>query len=306
MNPNMAFFIEIPYKLDSFQYTADILYTLFQIRVSDNQCNSFQFGKAQYCIKWIKEFQADNLNVENFQVGYDRSIPPMIHLIDLNNFKSSFSPLASSTRNLLHQIIFFKFLFTQFKILVDSKLLENKLVEISDQLFFIDANAKENNTQFCLCKFFLMSKLQRLWTLIMESTIKIPSNDVIFEEKKKRIAVLYRTMGVPEAKKDAITKKLCEKEFKRYVLTYDNILKMITIFSIFDPSGYFCNQIVIKMKIQKSLLCRKKKSTMQRESLSTIKRLCLTCLSKDGPKKSLNINHQTFFTITAKKKKYSF
>ncbi|ETO16564.1 hypothetical protein RFI_20775, partial [Reticulomyxa filosa] len=29
--------------------------------------------------------------------------------------------------------------------------------------------------------------------------------------------------------KDAITKELCEGEFKHYVLTYDNILKMVNI-----------------------------------------------------------------------------
>ncbi|ETN99846.1 hypothetical protein RFI_37621, partial [Reticulomyxa filosa] len=78
-----------------------------------------------------------------------------------------------------------------------------------------------------------MSKLQRLWAWIIVnvygSTITIPSNEDILEEKKKRIEVLCQTVGVPEPKMNAITKKLCEGEFKHYVLTYDNILKMINI-----------------------------------------------------------------------------
>ncbi|ETO00072.1 hypothetical protein RFI_37387, partial [Reticulomyxa filosa] len=59
--------------------------------------------------------------------------------------------------------------------------------------------------------------------------MKIPPNEVILEEKKKQIKVLCQAVGVPEAKKETITKKLCEKEFEHYVLTYDNILKMISI-----------------------------------------------------------------------------
>ncbi|ETO11933.1 hypothetical protein RFI_25444, partial [Reticulomyxa filosa] len=64
-------------------------------------------------------------------------------------------------------------------------------------------------------------------------TVKIPSNEVILEEKKKRIEVLCRAVGVPKAKKSTIINKLCNEEFKHYVLTYDNILKMTAIlFSI--------------------------------------------------------------------------
>ncbi|ETO07611.1 hypothetical protein RFI_29780, partial [Reticulomyxa filosa] len=78
-----------------------------------------------------------------------------------------------------------------------------------------------------------MSKLQQLsaWIMvnIFSSKTKLPSNEAIIEEKKKRIKVLCRAVGVPEAKKDAITKKLCEGEFEHYVLTYDNILKMAAI-----------------------------------------------------------------------------
>ncbi|ETN99867.1 hypothetical protein RFI_37601, partial [Reticulomyxa filosa] len=73
VNPNMAFFIEIPSKFDSFPGTAaDVLYTLFPrskfptVDVNKDN-NPFQFGKeAQYCIKWIKEFQADNLKCGEF------------------------------------------------------------------------------------------------------------------------------------------------------------------------------------------------------------------------------------------------
>ncbi|ETO01475.1 ring finger protein, partial [Reticulomyxa filosa] len=78
-----------------------------------------------------------------------------------------------------------------------------------------------------------MSKLQQLWTWmtvnIYGSMIKIPSNEDILEEKKKRIEVLCRAVGVPKEKKDAITKELCDGQFKHYVLTYDNILKMVNI-----------------------------------------------------------------------------
>ncbi|ETO30683.1 hypothetical protein RFI_06442 [Reticulomyxa filosa] len=102
-----------------------------------------------------------------------------------------------------------------------------------------------------------MNKLQQLWAWLMVNrfvsssyctqkkqryvnhkckkgeTVKIPSNEVILEEKKKRIEVLCRAVGVPETKKSIIINKLCDGEFKHYVLTYDNILKMTAIlFSI--------------------------------------------------------------------------
>ncbi|ETO11161.1 hypothetical protein RFI_26215 [Reticulomyxa filosa] len=161
VNPDMAFFIEIPAKLDSFQYTAaDILYTLFP-KSEFPTINKHNIGKGG---KRYKGFNEKKISTK-FSTLSDTY---------LNNFKSSFSPFASSTRNPLHQTIFFKFLFTQFKILVDSKLLENKLVynhpirykhestksviEISDELFFTDASAKENATQFCMCKKWQYSK----------------------------------------------------------------------------------------------------------------------------------------------------
>ncbi|ETN99866.1 hypothetical protein RFI_37600 [Reticulomyxa filosa] len=89
--------------------------------------------------------------------------------------KSFFNRLTPSIQQSpLQYTIFFKFLFTQFKILVDSELLENKLVydhpiqykheatknaiEIAKELFFTDASAKENDTQFCLCKKWQSSK----------------------------------------------------------------------------------------------------------------------------------------------------
>ncbi|ETN99984.1 hypothetical protein RFI_37474, partial [Reticulomyxa filosa] len=73
VNPNMAFFIEIPSKFDSFSETAaDVLYTLFPSSnfptVDVNKDNNpFQFGKEeQYCIKWIKEFQTGKLRCGEF------------------------------------------------------------------------------------------------------------------------------------------------------------------------------------------------------------------------------------------------
>ncbi|ETN99853.1 hypothetical protein RFI_37613, partial [Reticulomyxa filosa] len=190
-------------------------------------------------------------------------------------------------RSPLHQTISFKFLFTQFKILVDSKLLANKLVhnhsiqykheatknaiEIAKELFCVDVSAKEIDAQFCLCKkwqsskFFLinqdgsislmisnendvnneereflknakfvllcwkeeMGKLQQLsaWITVNTfvsnkqingATMKIPSNEVILEEKEDRIKVLCQAVGVPEAKKGEIIKELCKGEFEHY------------------------------------------------------------------------------------------
>ncbi|ETN99854.1 hypothetical protein RFI_37614, partial [Reticulomyxa filosa] len=73
VNPNMAFFIEIPSKFDSLsEKIKDVLYTLFPTSkfptISVNETNNpFQFGEeAQYCIKWIKEFRAGNLKCGNF------------------------------------------------------------------------------------------------------------------------------------------------------------------------------------------------------------------------------------------------
>ncbi|ETO32737.1 hypothetical protein RFI_04379, partial [Reticulomyxa filosa] len=104
---------------------------------------------------------------------------------------------------------------------------------IAKELFFTDASAKENDTQFCLCKKWQSSKF---FLINQDGSISLMisnENDMKDEEheflKKAKIEVLCRAVGVPEAKKDAITKKLCEGEFKHYVLTYDNILKMINI-----------------------------------------------------------------------------
>ncbi|ETN98266.1 hypothetical protein RFI_39244 [Reticulomyxa filosa] len=48
------------------------------------------------------------------------------------------------------------------------------------------------------------------------------------EEKKKRMEFLFRAVNVPEEKRENIRKK-CDENFEHYVLTYDNIFKMLAI-----------------------------------------------------------------------------
>ncbi|ETO07612.1 hypothetical protein RFI_29781 [Reticulomyxa filosa] len=185
VNPNMAFFIEIPSKFDLFSKASDILYTLFPrpkfLTVDVNETNNpFQLGKEeQYCIKWIKEFQAGNLRRTYSSSETPNTNPDTINDLPATNcndfMKSFFNQLTPSIgQNPLQYTIFFKFLFTQFKILVDSKSLVNRRVynhpiqykheatknaiEIAKELFFTDASAKEKDLQFCLCKKWQYSK----------------------------------------------------------------------------------------------------------------------------------------------------
>ncbi|ETO07201.1 hypothetical protein RFI_30191, partial [Reticulomyxa filosa] len=48
------------------------------------------------------------------------------------------------------------------------------------------------------------------------------------QQKKERINFLFRAVDVPKEKRSEI-QKLCDKNFEHYVLTYDNILKMLAI-----------------------------------------------------------------------------
>ncbi|ETO01740.1 hypothetical protein RFI_35698, partial [Reticulomyxa filosa] len=59
--------------------------------------------------------------------------------------------------------------------------------------------------------------------------MSIPNTESILETKQERIEVLCRAVGTPMEKRGDIKKKLCEGEFEHYVLTYDNILKMVAI-----------------------------------------------------------------------------
>ncbi|ETO35633.1 hypothetical protein RFI_01430, partial [Reticulomyxa filosa] len=49
------------------------------------------------------------------------------------------------------------------------------------------------------------------------------------DEKQRRAALLFQVLGTPEFQRDIITVHLCHGEFEHYVLTFDNILKMIAI-----------------------------------------------------------------------------
>ncbi|ETN98436.1 hypothetical protein RFI_39063, partial [Reticulomyxa filosa] len=48
-------------------------------------------------------------------------------------------------------------------------------------------------------------------------------------EKRERAELLFRVLGVPLALRESIGKELCAGEFAHYVLTFDNILKMVAI-----------------------------------------------------------------------------
>ncbi|ETN99960.1 hypothetical protein RFI_37508, partial [Reticulomyxa filosa] len=68
VNPNMIFFVELPSKFDNVQDTPhNILYTLFSeikfpLISADKASNPFLYKeKAQYCLKWMKEYYSDNL-----------------------------------------------------------------------------------------------------------------------------------------------------------------------------------------------------------------------------------------------------
>ncbi|ETO11388.1 hypothetical protein RFI_25990 [Reticulomyxa filosa] len=69
--------------------------------------------------------------------------------------------------------------------------------------------------------FFLLKK--------NKSNMGISNTENILETKQERIEVLCRAVGTPMEKRGEIKKKLCEGEFEHYVLTYDNVLKMVAI-----------------------------------------------------------------------------
>ncbi|ETO05980.1 ring finger protein, partial [Reticulomyxa filosa] len=48
-------------------------------------------------------------------------------------------------------------------------------------------------------------------------------------KKRERAELLFRVLGVPLALRESIGKELCAGEFAHYVLTFDNILKMVAI-----------------------------------------------------------------------------
>ncbi|ETN99354.1 hypothetical protein RFI_38127, partial [Reticulomyxa filosa] len=48
-------------------------------------------------------------------------------------------------------------------------------------------------------------------------------------KKRERAELLFRVLGVPLALREGIEKELCAGEFAHYVLTFDNILKMVAI-----------------------------------------------------------------------------
>ncbi|ETO11373.1 hypothetical protein RFI_26003, partial [Reticulomyxa filosa] len=131
VNPNMAFFIEIPSQFDSLEGNAkDILYTLFPksnfpMIAVDEFNNPFYFGKkAQYCIKWIKELnEISKISPETSGIDPDK-IDDLSREDIISFMESSFEQLMQSSP--LNYTIFFKFLFTQFKILANSKYLTNK------------------------------------------------------------------------------------------------------------------------------------------------------------------------------------
>ncbi|ETO00762.1 hypothetical protein RFI_36678, partial [Reticulomyxa filosa] len=181
VNPNMAFFIEIPSQFDSLKGDAkDILYTLFPksnfptITVSKSN-NPFYFGKeAQYCVKWIKELDEISKSANSGFWGWFSSssrISPETSDIDpdiINDLsrEDMISFMESSFEQLSHPLnytILFKFLFTQFKILANSKYLTNKqqfqykqeatkyATAIAQELF-TNTSIKEDDTQFCLCR----------------------------------------------------------------------------------------------------------------------------------------------------------
>ncbi|ETO07864.1 hypothetical protein RFI_29527 [Reticulomyxa filosa] len=304
MNPNMAFFVEIPSQFHSLEDTANnVLYTLFPESnfptiIVDEVSNPFQLGnEAQNCIKWILQTK--------------KSEPITISDKDMTDFIKSYFALVRPYP--LNYTILFKFLSTQFKLLSDFndpkcsdqfryKQEATKCVIAIAQELFANTNTKGDDTQFCLCKklnrsesfylinhngieyidkcfhcvnvffFFFCDKhfmvckkgslslliptadkvnakaradlkkakiiliswkeeTKRMWDIFF-GVMDVHSffyDEIILKTKQERIDILCHMVGVPKERRKEIKKTLCEGEFKHYVLTYDNILKMTTI-----------------------------------------------------------------------------
>ncbi|ETO01741.1 hypothetical protein RFI_35699 [Reticulomyxa filosa] len=161
VSSNMAFFIEIPSQFDSSEGTArDILYTLFP--------------KSNFPIVTVNEFNnpfqlssnTPDINPDNIENLSNAEITDFM--------ESSFESIWPCP---LNYTIFFKFLFTQFKILANSRYLTNRQVynhhiqykqettkcvtAIAKELF-ANMFIKEEEMQFCLCR-----KLQRSESLYL-------------------------------------------------------------------------------------------------------------------------------------------
>ncbi|ETO00466.1 hypothetical protein RFI_36978, partial [Reticulomyxa filosa] len=170
VNPNMVFFVELPSKFDNVQDTPhNVLYTLFsEIKFPlisvDKASNPFLYKeKAQYCLKWMKEYYSDNLkfetivdiyvyifiyNLEKFILQKPRGVTNWIWgAPQLNEVRPDYDPdkvleLSQSecetfmkkwlpdimNSSILQQDMFFNYLYVQFMTLVTSLYLKNKVV----------------------------------------------------------------------------------------------------------------------------------------------------------------------------------
>ncbi|ETO14438.1 hypothetical protein RFI_22930, partial [Reticulomyxa filosa] len=266
VNPNMIFFIEIPSKIDSFSDTShNFFYTLFfKMRFPvQSESPSFDIGdKGQFSIKWMKEFFAGKFEQPSLMVNIFRNIvqqgaaqPSDISIENRSNL--DFTEITEFMRNyfprlrslsLWHVKMFFNYLSTQFKILANSQFLLNECapfrheatkcaIEFAKDLCFYSYNEEDTRTmytsQFYLCEKWKKSNELKLDPLKNKGCPAIAweqegNNTWSGQEKEKRMDLLFRTVNVPEKKKQNIQHK-CDKNFKHYVLTYDNILKMLAI-----------------------------------------------------------------------------
>ncbi|ETO05188.1 hypothetical protein RFI_32209 [Reticulomyxa filosa] len=131
VNANMAFLIELPFKLNGIKNDyQEILHTIFSlpslpiVKVSKDT-NPYVFGpEAQFAIKWMKEFFDGNLKYgdPNMQQISDLESTEMIQIMQIN------CPKMMQASH-LHQTAFYKYLHNQFSPLSTSVFLRNEDIE---------------------------------------------------------------------------------------------------------------------------------------------------------------------------------
>ncbi|ETO09019.1 hypothetical protein RFI_28368, partial [Reticulomyxa filosa] len=295
VNPNMAFFIEIPSKVDTFQgMLHSFFYILFfKLRFPvKSKIPSFNVGdKGQLSIKWMEEFFDGRLN-SPANINVEKKIN--LNSTEINQFMRNYFPQLI-TLSLWHAKMFFNYLFTQFEVLANSRFLLNEFIpfrheatkcaiEFAKDLCFYSYNEEETKTmyksQFYLCEkwkqsndlLYLVNQDGSLSLLAARSSQlndrrveSLKNTDFIIiaweqegnntwneEEKVKRMDLLFRAVNVPKEKREDIRKK-CNKDFKHYVLTYDNILKIFN-----NKKGHIFKKCVLgcgKTALIKYLAC---------------------------------------------------